>query len=291
VGKATLARATARAVLGVDERTRSLVDAGRHPDLSWVAPDGDSIKVEQIRDLLHALTLAPVESRHRVAVVDQAHLITDSGKNAILKTLEEPNPTVVIILIAPSVESVLPTIASRCQVLNLRLAPILDVEAALTARGVPPQRADFVARLSRGRVGWALRAVEDESLLEERKRRLDDLFALLAGARTQRFAYAEKLGRADSADVDAVLSDWLLAWRDIARAAGQPAGDSHLLNTDYRTQIVQLAGNLSVADAAAMVRAVSDTMQHVDRYVNARLALDVLLLKMPRIATSAVSAM
>src|SRR5262245_21821095 len=101
IGKAALAKATARAVLGHDARARALVDQLRHPDLSWVQPDGDSIKVEPVRELLHTLTLAPVESRHRVAVIDQAQLITDSGKNAILKTLEEPNPSVVIILIAP----------------------------------------------------------------------------------------------------------------------------------------------------------------------------------------------
>jgi DNA polymerase-3 subunit delta' len=168
IGKAALAKATARAVLGRDERTRALVDRLKHPDLTWVEPDGDTIKVEPIRDLLHTLTLAPVESRHRVAVVNESHLITESGKNAILKTLEEPNPSVIIILIAPSVDTMLPTIASRCQILNLRPAAIRTIEDALVQRGVTGDRAHFIARLSRGRVGWALRAIQDETLLEER---------------------------------------------------------------------------------------------------------------------------
>lgn len=128
-----------------------------------------------MRELLRTLSLAPVESQHRVAVIDDAHLMTDSGKNAILKTLEEPNASVILILIAPSVDAVLPTIASRCQILNLRPSPLKAVAQALQAKGIERERAEFVARLSRGRVGWAMRAIEDESLLEERKTQLDAL--------------------------------------------------------------------------------------------------------------------
>lgn len=281
IGKATLAKATARALLGQDDRTRALVDQLKHPDLAWVEPDGDSIKVEQVRDLLHVLTFAPVESRHRVAVIDQAHLITDSGKNAILKTLEEPNPTVVIILIAPSVDTVLPTISSRCQILNLRPAPIHGVEQALRKRGLANDRAAFIARLSRGRVGWALRAIEDESVLQQRGERLSDLRDLLAANRTQRFAFVEKLAKADSEDIEDTLDEWLLFWRDVTRAAGGATDSAELLNSDYRDDIVHLAQSMDAEAAMQMLRAVAETMQHIQRNANARLALDVLLLKMP----------
>jgi DNA polymerase-3 subunit delta' len=283
IGKAALAQAAARALLGHDERTRRLVDQNKHPDLTWVQPDGDSIKVDAVRELLHSLTLAPVESRRRVAIIDQAHLMTDNGKNAILKTLEEPNPTVVMILIAPSVDSVLPTISSRCQVLNLRPAPIHDIEQALIERGLGSDRAEFIARLSRGRVGWAMRAIDDETLLEARRQRLDDLMTMIDSNRTARFAYAEKLARADSDEINATLEDWLLLWRDVTRMAG---GDNInlILNLDRRDAIVALAEQTDVAGAAAMQSAISETQQHIDRNVNARLALDVLLLKMPRFA-------
>jgi DNA polymerase-3 subunit delta' len=290
VGKAALARAAAREVLGQDARARALVDQGKHPDLTWVAPDGDTIKVEQIRELLHTLTLAPVESRHRVAVIDQAHLITDSGKNAILKTLEEPNPSVVIILIAPGVETVLPTIASRCQILNLRPAPVHEVEAALLARGVAADRAAFLAGLSRGRVGWAFRAAEDDALLETRRRHLDDLCGLLSANRTERLAYAEKVSRAEADEIDGMLDDWLLLWRDVVRVAGATTTGGRVLNEDYRPDIVRLAEALDAAQASTVVRAISQTRLNIDRNVNARLALDVLLLKMPRLLASPVEA-
>ncbi len=141
IGKAALARAMAAALLGTDERKRKLVLSGKHPDLSWTQPDEGTIKVDLIRELMRTLSLAPVESTHRVAVIDQAQAMHDNAKNALLKTLEEPNHRVVLVLIAPSVESVLATISSRCQVLNLRPAPIADVRAALLSRGLAPERA------------------------------------------------------------------------------------------------------------------------------------------------------
>jgi DNA polymerase-3 subunit delta' len=101
--------------------------------------------------------------------------------------------------------------------------------------------------------------------------------------RTARFAYAEKLARADSDEINATLEDWLLLWRDVTRVAG---GDNInlILNLDRRDAIVALAEQTDVAGAAAMQSAISETQQHIDRNVNARLALDVLLLKMPRFA-------
>lgn len=288
IGKATLALALARALLGHDDRSRALVDQRRHPDLLWVEPasEGETIKVEQIRELLHALTLAPVESLHRVAVVNDAHLITDSGQNAILKTLEEPNPSVVIVLTAPNTDALLPTIVSRCQLLNLRPAPVHAVEEALLARGVTGERAAFIARLSRGRIGWALRAVEEDGVLEARAERLNDLRALLSASRTQRFAYAEKLARAEPAHITQTLEAWLLLWRDVARVAGREASPEALVNADQHEWVAELARDLSVSQIAALLRAIGQTLQYLDRNVNTRLALDVLLLKLPRLPAS-----
>jgi DNA polymerase-3 subunit delta' len=289
IGRAALALATARALLGRDARTCALVDQRRHPDLLWTAPpaEGETIKVEQVRELLHALTLAPVESAYRVAVVDDAHRMTESGKNALLKTLEEPNPAVVIILIAPSTEAMLPTIVSRCQVLNLRPLTIHDVEQALCARGIAPERAALIARLSRGRIGWALRATEDEAYLATRAAHLEDLRMLLTANRTRRFAYAEQLAQADYAQIVEVLEDWLLLWRDVLRATSK---SSYIVNVDQCDWIAALSKALAPAQVAQVVRDISDTLRYLERNANPRLALDVLMLKLPQLAAALSSA-
>lgn len=288
VGKATLALATAREVLSRGARNSAravqLVEQRRHPDLTWVAPEegGDSIKVDAVRELLRTLSLAPVESQHRVAVIDDAHLMTDSGKNAILKTLEEPNASVILILIAPSVDAVLPTIASRCQILNLRPSPLKAVAQALQTKGIERERAEFIARLSRGRVGWAMRAIEDESLLEDRKTQLDALQEMVHGNHTQRFAYAEKLAKQDDGVVRATLQEWLLLWRDVVQHFHQ-RGHLQLRSSDYQPLINDLADAVSLADAHEVLATLSQTQRYLQQNVNPRLALDVLLLKMPKI--------
>ncbi len=288
IGKSALAKAAAAALLSRNAkdpaRAVQLVESLRHPDLNWLEAEGESatrsIKVETIRELLHALSLAPVEGRHRVAVLNDAHLVTESGKNAILKTLEEPNPSVVIILIAPSVDTVLPTISSRCQILNLRPVPVAQVSAALQARGIDASQAEFVARLSRGRMGWALRAIQDETVLAERKERLDQLQDLLAANRTQRFAFAEKLAREDGPEIRALLDEWTLFWRDVVQQMNANA-QTAIRNSDYQSTIARVAERSTLPAITATLRTLAQTSRYLQQNVNARLALDVLMLKLP----------
>ncbi len=81
---------------------------------------GGTLKVEQVRELQHSLSLAPYEGRYRVALLLRFEEAHPSAANALLKTLEEPSPQVVLVLTAESAESLLPTIVSRCEVLRLR---------------------------------------------------------------------------------------------------------------------------------------------------------------------------
>jgi DNA polymerase-3 subunit delta' len=287
VGKATLARAFCREALPIGARdparARALVDANRHPDLTWIEPQDGSIKVETAREMLRALNLAPLEGRYRAAVVVDVHVLTDAGQNAILKTLEEPGLSVIFILLAPGLDGLLPTLVSRCQTLNLRPVPTADIEQALLARGVDAERAGLVARLSRGRPGWALRAAADDELLAARRQRLDDLQTLLAASRTQRFAYAEALAKEEPEEIRAVLEHWLLFWRDVADAAGRaPDSPARALNADYAGAIASLAGGVPLDAAAKAMRDINATQTALGRNANPRLALEVLLLQLPR---------
>ena len=186
VGKETLARALARALLCEADSGRPcgscracrLVDAGTHPDLHVVRPEsaGGRLTIGQVRELARQLALTPSMGRGRVAILDGFDRATPSAANALLKTLEEPPAYVVLVLLAPDAETLLPTIVSRCQVAPLRPLPLRRVREALETRwGVEPERADVLAHLCGGRLGWAVRAVEDAQVLQRRERRLRDL--------------------------------------------------------------------------------------------------------------------
>jgi len=291
VGKTTLAHALTRALVGRDERTRRLVDAGRHPDVLTLRPDEDkeSIGIDVTRVWLRQLTLAPIESAHRVGVVGHQFALTEEAQNAILKTLEQPPSSVVIVIVAVSVDDLLATIVSRCQVIALRPAPFDAVCSALQRRGAGEEAAARIARLARGRVGWALRAFEDETLLEDRSARIADLERLLRGGAAERFAYADKLARkkdkaarAEETPMRAVLDEWLLFWRDVAAGFGAAARDG-LRNADRRDLLDAVHRRVSLLEVRRLLELHTRTIRNIERNANARLSLDVLLMNLPHL--------
>lgn len=291
VGKSAFAHALVRALLGTDERTRRLVDAGRHPDLLSLQADADkeTVGIEPARLWLKSLMLAPVEGRWRVGIIGDECPPTDEAQNAILKTLEQPPRAVVMVLVARSVDALLPTIVSRCQVIALRPAPFDEVRAALQHRGASEDAAARIARLARGRVGWALRAFEDGALLEDRSARIADLERLLHGGAAERFAYADKLSkkkdkaaRAEEAPLRAALEEWLLFWRDVAAGFGSTTANQ-FRNADRRDLLDAIRRRISLQDTRRLLQLHTRTIRNIERNANARLSLDVLLMNLPRL--------
>ena len=92
------------------------------------------LRVEQAVELVHEATLRPVEGRYKVFVIQDTHTANDGFANKLLKTLEEPPEYVVFVLTALDRNSVLPTIASRCQVMELRPLAARTVREALMAQ-------------------------------------------------------------------------------------------------------------------------------------------------------------
>jgi len=214
-----------------------------------------------------------------VAVLANFERATASAANALLKTLEEPAAPVVIILTAPDPGSLLPTIVSRCQIVTLRPVPLEQVETALQQRWqASPEQAALLAQLSAGRLGWAVRGLTDESFLERRARWLTDLQDLLRMHRAERLAYAQVLSR-DSAALKEALTFWLTIWRDLLLLAS--GSQTRIVNLDYREALQGLAGQSSAGQAAEVVGRLQTALLNLDKNVNARLNLEVVLLKLP----------
>jgi DNA polymerase-3 subunit delta' len=129
-------------------------------------------------------------------------------------------------------------------------------------------------------MGWAVQAVEDENLLAERKEQLDTLTQLLSANRVERFAAAQRLSE-DTGKLRAILELWLLWWRDIVLAAYSSL--DLVVNVDMRSTIAKQAAQVGPAEAERMARAILSTMEALEQNVNARVALEVLMLDMPMI--------
>ncbi len=290
IGKSTLARFLAQTLNCVASprpcgrcRACELIVAGKHPDLHLVAPEGNTLKIDQVRALQHDLALSPMEGHYRVAIVEAMDRATPEASNALLKTLEEPPPHVVMILIAPEAESLLPTIVSRCQLIALRPLSLEAVRAALIERWqVDSERAETLAHLSGGRLGWAVMAIQDESLLARRAQWIDDLIRLTGQGRAERFAYAEMMA-GDPLTARETLRLWQTWWRDVMLLA--TGSDAMLIHSDRQDALREQARHFGVDRARAATFRLAQALWQLDRNANTRLALEVLMLDLPKANT------
>lgn len=309
IGKTTLARVFAQALLCQDPVSRPCggcrscrrMARGSHPDFSLIQPldkegvvdrlDG-TLRVEQAAELVRNAALRPVEGKRKVFLIQDAHTANDNFANRLLKTLEEPPPHLTLCLTAVDRTQLLPTIVSRCQSLELRpLRPDVIQRALESTWGVESAQADLLARLAAGRLGWAVRQLTDETVLRQRSDRLDTLWRLVAANRVERLAFAEQLAaERTSEELFGMLELWIAWWRDIMLM--QSGCGEACRNIDHVAQIARQAQ----ATPSSEVRRYLHTLRRLETYlhhtVNTRLALDVLLLRlpaMPMVASSGAS--
>ncbi|HVP05367.1 MAG TPA: DNA polymerase III subunit delta' [Dehalococcoidia bacterium] len=270
------------------------IEGGIHADVQTltIATDAEgavrkAISVEQVREMEAAVALAPYEGRTRVVVIDPADAMSDGAQNAFLKTLEEPPPNAVFVLIAGNEERLLETVRSRCRRIEFRLVPASEIEAALVAQGVEGERARLLARLSGGRPGWALEAAASPRLLERRNESLGVARELPRLPLADRLDLAEKLSEAFKRDREPVmrqLDEWAGWWRDVLLAASG-AGES-IANVDETASLQADAGECDRAEVARFVQAIIDTRGYLAENVQSRIALDALMLAVPGRALS-----
>ena len=292
VGKTTLSSKLAAALLCAREdvterpcgacRACRLIASGNHPDLHIVESErvGANLKIEQIRDLAHSLTMTPVEGRRQIAILKRFEEATSSAANALLKTLEEPASGVVIAVLAREPDLLLSTIVSRCQHLPLRPLPVRQVESALAERwNAASEQAELLSHLSRGRLGWAVRMLQDEEAMARRDERLDDLGQLLTGSMIDRFAYAEELAR-DPVATQETLDLWIGWWRDVLLAAS--GAEAPLANVDCESSLRDQACHFDLETVVGVIKALRSALHKLQRNANKRLTLEVLMLDLPR---------
>jgi DNA polymerase-3 subunit delta' len=221
-----------------------------------------------------------VEAHVRIGIILNADQLTGPAADALLKTLEEPAETARLLLSARHAESLPLTIASRCQVIPLRPVPIHEIEVALIERlHLPADQAGLLARLSAGRPGWALNAAQQPDLPARRAEILDGLLGALRSNRAGRFAFSETVAaRAD--ELPLILDLWRSWWRDVLLIAeGAPVEPVNVDQWDAQARVAQAAGREGARAALEAVHKTASLLAETN--TNARLALDVMLLKMP----------
>ena len=242
---------------------------GNHPDVHYISRplDKQFILIEQVRELQGEASRKTLEGRRNIFIIQGMHEMNVQAANCLLKTLEEPEPDVVLLLTAPDPGSLLPTILSRVQQVPIQLLTTKQIKSALGDRWqVEPDEASLIAALAAGRMGWAVQAVEDEDMLAERQAQLETLAKLSTVGKVQRFDVAQRLS-AESDKLHAILELWLLWWRDMVLAANNCL--DLIVNVDMQGIIKNQAAKVGAAECQRMVRAILGTMEALDQNVNA----------------------
>jgi DNA polymerase III subunit delta' len=290
IGKATLAQYVAQTLNCSADNDRpcgvclncTKTRDHKHPDVVvWDSLD-ERIIIDDVRDLQQQLALTPFEGEWRVAILCDFERATPEAANAFLKTLEEPAPQVVLILTATNADDLPATIVSRCQVLSLRPIPVQQIKQALMQhQHAEEQQAELLAHISTGRIGWAIRALDPEDdVLKRREAALEDLESLFAKNRVDRLAYAFELHKRTDPLVKETLEYWLTWWHDLMRMLG--GVNDHVVNIDRLPLLQQRAKLTTLREAKSMIDQLRFTSQAIDRKANKRLALEAMVLSIPR---------
>ena len=156
-------------------------ESGNQPDIIWVSHEKPgSISVDEIRtQMVNDVDLKPYSSRYKIYIVPDSQLLTVEAQNAMLKTLEEPPEYAIIMLLTNNVDKFLPTILSRCIVLNFRPVEPLDmIDYLVTNVGVDQEKARFCTDFAQGNLGKAVRLAispDYNEIIEDSIRLLRDI--------------------------------------------------------------------------------------------------------------------
>jgi len=269
------------------------IAAARHADvqITGLTQDMNSVEarprveisIDQIREMQHSSSLPPFEGKYKVFIINEAELLSNEAANCLLKTLEEPERRVIFVLLATNDRLLPATVVSRCQRLELPPLAAAEIEATLSSSwGVAPPRAKLLSRLCRGCLGWAILAVSNTTLLEQRRERLDRLLEIVNADYEERFAYAAQLATQFNQNrelVMGVLDLWREWWRDLLLAK---AGLSEAItNIDISSTIVEWAGCYTLAQIKNFINSIQAAGEQLRQNVNPRLTLEVLMLDMP----------
>ena len=275
------------------------IAAGKHTDVLIVGPgETGSIKIEQVREIIERVAYRPFEGLRRVVIIHDADALVPAAQSALLKTLEEPPPGSVLMLLTTRPDVLLPTVRSRCPQLRFSQLAASDIAAALVARGSSESQARAVAATADGSLGYALAVVQKgaEGSLEARdiahqvlehaastgipSRRIDGASALLAKSAAPP---AVDRGKTKAAAEREQMATRLRATATLLRdmvALGVGADEHSLANPDMKPVLERLVpayhGERGIRAFAAIDRALTAVKSNV----SVKLVADWLVLQL-----------
>jgi DNA polymerase III subunit delta' len=251
---------------------------GSHPDVFFVEADGQFIRIAAVREIQEQMKCKPLEARRRVFIINDADKLNDEAANALLKMLEEPSPSNVLILITARPYSMLSTIISRCQHMRFNpLRPDTVAKFLVDQKGMDNQRALLLAGLSGGSIGRAMELNEDDIIVY----RAELLKLLSMTYKDEPFGiikFVSFLGQ-EKKEIKQGLNILSSVYRD-ALIFKETMKNEMLINQDNYSFISIQAARLSGVQILQNIALVERAGETIDQNVNKSLTLETMAFKL-----------
>ena len=261
--------------------------AGNHPDFFQVVPEegGDKpIKVDQVRELNSAMTLKSHSGAYKIVIISPAEQMNVAAANSLLKTLEEPPPQTLLILISHTPGLLLPTIRSRCQNLHFEIPPRDVALTWLSAQSGPPANSSELLNAAHGAPLTAL-ALAASDVLKHRLALLADLERLLQ-RQADPVAIAGAWSQHPAAETLSLLLSWIGDMIRLRHAAEPP----YLANPDLTPRLQRLAAQIELKPLYKLLDQVQNALLLSSRPLNPQLLLEDVLISWLNVNGTVVAA-
>jgi DNA polymerase III subunit delta' len=254
------------------------INSSNHADLILLEPEGETLKIDQIRDMQRRLRFRPMEGGRRACILDSVDCLNDVASNALLKILEEPPKETHLFLITSRPYRLLPTILSRCQWVKFKpLSPGQIAQILQKSQGLEKEKAHFYASLAGGSVGQAV-AMSDRVDFQKRLDWLRVFSQLHQKSAEEVFETCERLAKEEE-EIGDLLNLWKIWVRDLVvlKVRGEKAKEG-LINHDLLPAAEEDAARVSFERLEGIFGLISEIQRSLAFNVNKQLALETLML-------------
>jgi DNA polymerase-3 subunit delta' len=266
---------------------------GKHSDVQVLALNKNAtddvkekteIGIELINDMLHSVSLPPFEGDFRVYIIDEAANLSMEAANRLLKTLEEPIGKVIFFLLTSNASLIPVTVVSRCQMLKLSRLKTGIIENNLIERWhIETGKARLLARLCRGRLGWAVDASRKSDLEVERSVQFEKMLNAIKNGYSERFILASQIALQFAKKREIVyetLDTWAGWWRDVLLA--KTGCNDYIISLDFEPSLAEMAGSYSLVQIKDVIKSILEAVKQLKQNANSRLVLEALMLNIPK---------
>lgn len=254
-------------------------DSGNHPDIRWITHENPSIGVDDIRRQVNGdIQIKPYSSPYKIYIIPDADKLTEQAQNALLKTIEEPPEYAIVILLAGSLNMILPTILSRCVLLNLKPVDKQEIKEFLMERHhIPDYVAEVAAAFSGGNVGKAIKYATSEDFEKIKNDTIHilkyidemELYEVVSGLKTL---------SANKSNIEDYIDLMILWYRDVLMYKATMDPDL-ILYKEELSYIIKQANTRSYENLENIIHAMEKAKIRLRANVNFDIAMELMLLK------------